>query len=214
MEQEIWKDIVFMHNGVLIDYTGIYQVSNMGRLKSLARSRKCKKGGIYYYNELFLAGGFTHKGYRVIRLMDNMKGRTFYVSRIVAKVFIPNPENKEEVNHKNGVVSDNRVENLEWCTPKENVRHAFATGLCKKRFGKDHHAFGKPFSGTPNSFKKGTAHPMYGKNAVNARLVLNINTGIYYASISEAAKTIGMDISDFSKKLRGKMNNNIPFIFA
>lgn len=104
-----------------VGYEGLYEVSNLGRVKSLPR--KGTKGGILtptYSNS---------KHYAHIPLTKNMKLKTVSLHRVVAMAWIPNPYNKPQVNHKNGIKSDNRVKNLEWVTNLENRRHAIATGL-------------------------------------------------------------------------------------
>ena len=112
MLKEIWKPIAGAEG---------YEVSSLGHVRSLKHKRplilKTFVPSLSRYEYLF------------VRLCISGKPVAYAVHRLVAKTFIPNPEGKPCVNHINGIKADNRVENLEWCTPSENVIHAYKTGL-------------------------------------------------------------------------------------
>ena len=76
-----------------------------------------------------LKGSNHPEGYLIISIYNNNKAKQLFAHRLVAQTFIPNPQNKSQVNHKNGIKTDNRVHNLEWVTPKENTKHAIFIGL-------------------------------------------------------------------------------------
>lgn len=120
IEGEVWKDVV--------GYEKMYQVSNKGRIKCLP-----KAAGHSSRRERIKKFSHTNTGYLLCLLSENDKVFGFGVHTLVAHAFIPNPSNKPQVNHINGIKKDNRVENLEWCTPKENTKHAIATGLRKEQ---------------------------------------------------------------------------------
>ena len=120
--EEIWKDIK--------GYEGLYQVSNFGNVKSLDRYIINKNGDKQYFPGKYLNQGISDNYLKVI-LSKNNKQRTFRVHILVARTFIPNPENKPEVNHIDGNKSNNRVDNLEWNTRSENELHAYKNGLSK-----------------------------------------------------------------------------------
>lgn len=126
MEEEIWKDVV--------GYEGLYQVSNLGNVRSLDRESEHFNGVIVFHKGKVL-NVHLHDGYSSVCLykkeiirgtLKKNKYRTTKVHRLVAQAFLPNSENKRCVNHINGIKTDNRVENLEWSTDSENQKHSYA----------------------------------------------------------------------------------------
>ncbi len=110
--EEIWKDIK--------GYEGLYQVSNLGRIKSLSRECKHSLGGNRKVTERIIKLTKDKDGYYKVMLHKNTENKTFRVHRLVAQAFINNPTNAEIVNHKDENPSNNRVDNLEWCNKKYN----------------------------------------------------------------------------------------------
>lgn len=116
LENEIWKDVV--------GYEGLYRASTLGRIKSLDTPYISSNGRSYPGHSKILKYSLR-SGYALVCLLRNGIKKTFSVHRIIAIAFIPNPENKKEVNHKDMNRINNIVENLEWMTGLENIRHGF-----------------------------------------------------------------------------------------
>ena len=172
---EIWRAVP--------NFEGIYEVSNYGNVKTLRKNK-------------IMSFSINKKGYCSISLSKDKIETNHNIHRLVAKAFILNIENKLQVNHINGIKSDNRVENLEWCTPKENIKHAWDNGLSKSNFK----IYRKPFN------KKTKTVFFY----LNSKIVIDLNTGVFYDSISEASKTLGIKYQTLVSRVRSG-NYNIVF---
>lgn len=109
--EEVWKSI--------IGFTS-YEISDLGRIKS----KNYRRTGLSKIRRQGICKGYLH-----LDLYHNGKPSYFMTHRLVAEAFIPNPENKPEVNHKKGIKTDNRASELEWNTSSENSQHSFDSGL-------------------------------------------------------------------------------------
>ncbi len=167
MENEVWKDVE--------GYETLYQVSDLGRIKSLSRIQSTRK---IISEEIIMVGYIKPNGYKTFTLHKDKKKTTFLIHQIVAKAFIPNPDNRTQINHKDGNPLNNNIDNLEWCTQSENNFHAYRV------LGKKAHFLGKV---TPKAKQL-------------QQLDLNGNLIKEWESISKAAKSLNIDrmgINDF-----------------
>lgn len=122
---EIWKDSLSLN--------GLYQVSSHGRLRSIDRFTAAGYGSVKLNKGRIISGGNGADGYKRVIVVKNKKPKKYYFHRLVAEVFVDNPNNYEYVNHLDGNKLNNNPKNLEWCTHKENMRHAWSSGLIETR---------------------------------------------------------------------------------
>lgn len=111
--KEIWKDIP--------DFEGLYQVSNTGKVKSFRKSTKYGSQPEYILNPTI-----CNHGYAQVTLYDKARKKKYTVHRLVAELFIPNPDNLPQINHKDEDKTNNNVDNLEWCTAAYNNAYGSA----------------------------------------------------------------------------------------
>ena len=163
-EDEVWKDVT--------GFESRYEVSDLGRVRSLDRYSKhnTSKTGFILHKGQMLSPYISNKGYLKVDLSDGFgKRKSVSVHRLVAIAFIDNPMNYDQVNHIDGVKTNNRLGNLEWCNNSMNQLHAYKMGL-----NKSSEKAGKP--------KK----PVYQIDKYTGEIIAE------FPSIAEAGKTLGM----------------------
>lgn len=188
--QEEWRDIVIEKNGVIYDYTGLYQVSNFGRVRSLGKGKTHKQ-------EKILKTKQNKNGYLRVGLSKNGKKEYFSIHRLVATAFIPNPDNLLQVNHKNELKHDNVWTNLEWVTQQYNIQYS-----SYKRKGENSPLYGKPLSEEHKQKISENHANTKGSNNGNAKKVLCIETGQIFGCIKDANEWLGK--GDIGACLKGR----------
>ena len=192
---EVWKDIQ--------GYEGLYQVSNLGRVKSLGRFIDNLVRGHYWQEERILKPRKTKRGYLIVTLSKNNKLKYFTVHRLVAITFISNTKNKPQIDHINADKTDNSVNNLRWVTAKENVNNPLTiASLSIAKKGKNNPMFGKTGKNSPIFGKKHSEETkrkisarLSGKNHPQAQKVRNIETKEIFDTIRDAEKKYNLSRS-------------------
>lgn len=123
---EVWKDIQ--------EYEGFYQVSSLGRIRSLNRIVRNRLGFTMAKGKVL--AGVSRNGYLRVQLFKEGKWKNYPIHRLVAIAFLDNPNSMPEVNHKNENKEDNRVDNLEWCDRKQNCNYGTRTKRLSEKLSK------------------------------------------------------------------------------
>ena len=186
---ELWRDIKFVNNGKEYDYTGIYQISSKGRVKQLAYTDA--KGN--KRNEKIMKNTVDKGGYEFIKLTKNYKQTHFRIHRLVAYMFIPNPNNLPQVNHIDENKLNNTISNLEWCDAKSNVNH----GTRNERA-----AATKRVNGTYDKIAYKCSIPVY-----------CITNNTVYKSSHEASRQLNLNQSSITRCLKGKITQTKGYQF-
>lgn len=187
LKDEIWLK--------MLEFEGFYEISNLGRVKSIAKFHNKRDGTVQRNTKYGKILKQSNTQYAHITLRRNGENFTRLVHRLIAIHFIPNPENKPHINHLNGIKRDNRIENLEWCTTSENVRHAFDTNLIKNRKGMG---------------VRGVNH-VYSKAVIQCSL--SGEKIAEFACIQEAADKNNINRSSVTAVLVGKKSSHNGFIW-
>jgi hypothetical protein len=219
---EKWREIP----GIESMFGAKYEVSSFGRFRSMPRKSKISDRIIPGRN---IRTHVDDRGYVSVHLKD----RTYRAHRVVASVFLPNPENKPEVNHIDGNKANNRISNLEWATKSENFWHSVGAGLRKLAISDDDVLYiRKNFKaiGKNNLAEMYGVHPSYIYNIAVHKDKEHVKTEVFqtdspqkctpiiqmdndgnvvarYESQSAAAKALGIKLSHIQRVVKGKRNH-------
>jgi hypothetical protein len=155
----------------IIGYEDMYQISINGDVINKKKNTMIKPS-------------VDSRGYYQVHFSKNGKPKKISLHRLLAIQFIPNPLNKTQVNHIDGNKKNNAIDNLEWCTPSENIRHAWDTGLCKM-----------------TEKNRETARKL------KSKMVLDLQTGIFFDSVLELTKALNVSYSMANVHANQKVKN-------
>lgn len=190
----MWKEIP--------DTEGLYFASDKGEIKSADRMRKyCShnKTGYYLRSGKILRQALNGHGYPVVSIaIPNKKTKVTAVHLLIAKTFIPNPDNLPQINHKDGNKTNNRIENLEWVSCKDNIIHAVKTGLN---------------NGPKNPYWTGKEGSLHNRSIAVDMYDINGNYIKTFGSMRLAAKEMNCKDSHISQCVSGKRKSTGGFIW-
>ena len=184
LKNELWKDVGECKD--YQDFSGLYEVSNLGRIRSKNRMVLNSLGKEQHFKGKILSLRVANNGYLYACLYSKNKRKVIKPHRAVAQLFLPNPQKLPQVNHKDENKLNNRVSNLEWCTPEYNANY----GTRNNRMGKSHSKGIKQYS-------------------INGDLLST------YDSITEASKQFSSKnaISNINKCLTGKTKTSYGYVW-
>lgn len=184
---EIWKEAKYLtKEGKIIDWSGLYEISSKGNIRSIDRDIVYADGRVRHYNGKTLLPTINRHGYKVV----NIQNKVYPIHRILASTFIPNPENLPEINHKDEIRHNSVLENIEWCSHKYN--NAYGTK------GKRH------------------SKKMKGNTSACRSVIQETKEGVFiaeYSSLKEAGKQFGKSHSNISLCCSGKQKTAYGYIW-
>lgn len=209
---EIWKDIK--------GYEGLYQVSNLGRVKSTEREILCSNQYVKFkrtYPEIVLSAYSLEHNYKQVTISKNGVNKGFLVHRLVAEAFIPNPGNKPEVNHIDGDPSNNSADNLEWVTRSENMTHALSLGWDPGASRRGKHNSKKQIDAARRArlgvrATENQIQTLRTSHIKQQKRCFCIETNKEFNSLAEAGRTYNLDPTNISESI--KQNRRVKHMYT
>ena len=201
--KEIWKPIK--------SFEGLYEISNLGRVKSLKRIVKRNKNHDMFVSEKIIKNMIANTGYYYVTLSLNNKKTHLRIHRLVSEHFLYKVPNKDFINHIDGNKLNNKVTNLEWCTISENNKHAYDIGL--KKINPEHIkklSYINKHRIRTNEEKEKMRETKIKKGFY--KKVKNLDTNFIYYTITDAAESLDMNKSTLRKMLTGELKNKTPLV--